>query len=62
MEITLIWSWFSFVVGFITPVILLLIWAVVVAVKQSNQAKKKATENWDNVDKFFQQWGGRNNG
>lgn len=61
MEITLVWSWFSFVVGMLSAIVGLIVLLVLVAMRQFAKQKKQAEQGWDSVDKLFQGWAGRDN-
>lgn len=61
MEITLVWSWFSFVVGVLSAIVGLIVLLVLVAMRQFAKQKKQAEQGWDSVDKLFQTWGGQDN-
>lgn len=52
MEIVIVWSWFSFIVGLLAGPALGLIWAVVAAYKQWKKRQKTS----DSFDKLFQGW------
>lgn len=57
MEIVIVWSWFSFILGLITGPILFLVIAIGAAYRQWKKRQKDTLS----VDKLFQQWGGRDN-
>lgn len=57
MEIVLIWSWFSFILGLIAGPIIFLIIGLWSAYKTWKKRQKESIS----VEKLFQQWGGRDN-
>lgn len=61
MEVTFVWSWFSFWIGvasvFIASFALLIVLGITNAL---NQGKKKK-EQMDSMEKMFAAWGGRDN-
>ena len=61
MEITFVWSWFSFVVGALSSVVAAFILAVVFSFKQWRKQQKVAKMQSDNIEKMFSTWGGRDN-
>ena len=62
MEITFVWSWFSFVVGAVSAVFTVFITALVFSFRQLNKQKNAAKMQTDNVERMFAAWGGRDNG
>lgn len=57
MEITLVWSWFSFILGLISAVVATVVVLFAIAFKQWK--KQKAMKN--DVESAFQAWAGRDN-
>jgi hypothetical protein len=61
MEITFVWSWFSFTVGAVSAVLTAFILAVVFSFKQWKKQQKAAKVQTDSLEKMFSAWGGRDN-
>lgn len=61
MEITFVWSWFSFIVGAVSAVVGSLVLLFAVAYKQWKKQQKAAKAQTDNFEKMFSAWGGRDN-
>lgn len=61
MEITFVWSWFSFIVGLVSAVVGSLVLLFAVAYKQWKKQKDAAKAQTDNFEKMFSAWGGRDN-
>ena len=61
MEITFVWSWFSFIIGAVSAVVASLVLLFAVAFKQWKKQKEAAKVQTDSFEKMFSAWGGRNN-
>jgi hypothetical protein len=61
MEIVIVWSWFSFIVGAVSAVFAAFFLALVLSFKQWKKQKEAAKEQTDSVEKLFAAWGGRDN-
>ncbi len=61
MEIVIVWSWFSFIVGAVSAVLAAFILALVFSFKQWKKQKEAAKVQTDSVEKLFAAWGGRDN-
>ena len=61
MEITFVWSWFSFIVGAVSAVVAGFVLVLVFAFKQWKKQKEAAKVQADSVEKLFSTWGGRDN-
>ena len=61
MEITFVWSWFSFIVGVVSAVVAGFVLVLVFAFKQWKKQKEAARVQTDSVEKLFSTWGGRDN-
>jgi len=61
MEIVLVWSWFSFIVGIVSALVGSFLLLLSVAFKNWKKQQKVAKTKLDNLDKMFSTWGGRDN-
>jgi hypothetical protein len=61
MEITFVWSWFSFIVGAVSALIGSFLLLLLVAFKQWKKQKDAAKAQTDSFEKMFSAWGGRDN-
>lgn len=61
MEIVLVWSWFSFIVGFVAAFIGSFVVLFGIAFGQWKKQQKAAKAQSDSVEKLFAAWGGRDN-
>jgi Flp pilus assembly protein TadB len=61
MEIVIVWSWFSFIVGAVSAVFAAFFLALVFSFKQWKKQKEAAKEQTDSVERMFAAWGGRDN-
>jgi hypothetical protein len=61
MEIVIVWSWFSFVVGAISSVVAAFFLALVFSFKQWKKQKDAAKAQTDSFEKMFSAWGDKNN-
>jgi high-affinity Fe2+/Pb2+ permease len=61
MEITFVWSWFSFIVGSVSAIVAAFLLVLVFAFKQWKKQKEAARAQTDSVEKLFSSWGGRDN-
>lgn len=57
MEFTLVWSWFSFILGFLSSLVIAV--AVLFRVAFKQWKKQQAMKN--DVESAFQAWAGRDN-
>lgn len=61
MEIVIVWSWFSFIVGIVSALVGSFLLMLFVAFKQWKKQKDAAKAQTDNFEKMFSAWGGRDN-
>jgi hypothetical protein len=61
MEITFVWSWFSFIIGAVSAVVGSLVLLFAVAYKQWKKQQRAAKQQTDSVEKLFATWGGKGN-
>ncbi len=61
MEIVIVWSWFSFIVGVVSAFFTAFVLALVLSFKQWKKQKEAAKVQTDSVEKLFAAWGGRDN-
>jgi hypothetical protein len=62
LEITFVWSWFSFIVGSASTIVGSLALLFFIAFKQWKKQKEAAEKNSDSVERLFASWGGKDNG
>jgi L-asparagine transporter-like permease len=60
--VTFEWSWFAFIIGIVATLTIEFWLIIIVAVSQYKKQKQQAKASWDNVDKLFQAWGGKDAG
>lgn len=59
MEIVIVWSWFSFIVGVVGTLLVSIVLVLAAAFKQWKNQKKQADSAYE--ARVFAAWGGRDN-